>query len=59
MSLMVTSGGAYGVLAGNCLPLGYNPGGTLGISPSGCQGAERGQKLMDGWMIIVRMVICR
>ena len=29
MSLMVTSGGGYGVLAGNWLPLGYNPGGIL------------------------------
>ena len=31
---MVTSGGGYGVLAGNWLPLGYNPSGTLGICPS-------------------------
>ena len=34
MSLMVTSGGGYGILVGNWLPLGCNPGGTLGISPS-------------------------
>ena len=57
MSLMVTSGGGYGVLAGNWLPLGYNPGGTLGINPSGYRGAERGQRPTDGWMIVVGMVI--
>ena len=28
-------GGGYGILVGNWLPLGYNPGGTLGINPSG------------------------
>ena len=56
-SLMVISGGGYGVLAGNWLPLGYNPGGTLGIDPSGYQGAERGQGLTDGWMIVDRTVI--
>ena len=33
-SRMVTSGGGYGILAGNWLPPGYNPGGTLGICPS-------------------------
>ena len=33
-SLMVTSGGGYGVLAGNWLLLGYSPGGTPGICPS-------------------------
>ena len=30
---MVTSGGGYRVLAGNWLPLGYNPGVTPGICP--------------------------
>ena len=56
---MVTSGGGYGVLVGNWQPLGYNPSGTLGISPSRYRGAERGQGPMDGWMIIDRMVIHR
>ena len=56
-SLMVTSGGGYRVLVGNWLPLGCNPGGTLGISPSGYPEAERGQGLTDGQMIIDRMVI--
>ena len=32
-SLMVTSGGGYGVLVGNWLPLGYNPSGTPGYLP--------------------------
>ena len=58
-SLMVTSGSGYGVLVGNWLPLGYNPGGKLGINPSGYRGAERGQRPTDGRMIVVRMVIRR
>ena len=58
-SLMVTSGGGYGVLVGNWLPLGYNPGGTPGISPSGYRGAERGQGPADGRMIVDRTVIRR
>ena len=33
-SLMVTSGGGYGVLVGNWLLLGYNPCGIPGICPS-------------------------
>ena len=33
-SLMVTSGGGYRILAGNWLPLGYNPNGTPGICQS-------------------------
>ena len=43
-SLMVTSRGGFGFLVGNWLPLGQNPGGTPGINPSGCRGAERGYK---------------
>ena len=31
MSLMVTSGGTYGVLVGNWLPPSCNPGGTPGL----------------------------
>ena len=58
-SLMVRSDGGYGVLVGNWLPLGYNPGGTPGINPSGYRGAERGQRLTDGRMIVVRTVIRR
>ena len=58
-SLMVTSGGGYGVLAGNWLPLGCNPSGTPGISPSRYRGGERGQGLTDGCMIIERTVIRR
>ena len=54
---MVTSGGGYGVLVGNWLLLGYNPGGTPDINSSMYQGAERGQRPTDGWMIIIRMVI--
>ena len=50
-SLMATSGDSYGFLVGNWLLLGQNPGGTLGINPSGCRGAERGDKgrQLDGW----------
>ena len=42
-SLIVTSGGTYGVLAGNWLPLSCNPGGTPGIVQAVCQAQERGQ----------------
>ena len=47
-SLMVTSGGGYGVLVGNWLPLGYNPGGTLGICPSELPRSREGTRV-DGW----------
>ena len=49
MSLMVTSSGGYGVLAGNWLWFGYNPGGTLGICPSKLL-RNRGGTRADGWM---------
>ena len=48
-SLMVTSGAGYGVLAGNWLPLGYNPGGTQGICPSKLPRSREGTRA-DGWM---------
>ena len=49
MSLMVTSGGGYGVLVGNWLPLGYNPIGTLGICPSELP-RSRERTRANGWM---------
>ena len=48
-SLMVTSGAGYGVLAGNWLQLGYNPGGTPGICPSKLPRSREGTRA-DGWM---------
>ena len=47
-SLMVTSGGGYGVLVGNWLPLGYNLGGTPGICPSKFPRNREGTRA-DGW----------
>ena len=43
MSLIVTSGGTYGVLVGNWLLPSCNPGGTPGIVQVVCQAQERGQ----------------
>ena len=47
-SVMVTSGGGYGVLVGNWLPLGYNSSGTPGICPSELL-RSRGGTRADGW----------
>ena len=48
-SLMVTSGGGYGVLVGNWLPLGCNPGGTPCICPSKLLRSREGTRA-DRWM---------
>ena len=48
-SLMVTSGGGYGVLAGNWLLLGCNPSGTPGICPSKLPRSREGTRA-DRWM---------
>ena len=47
-SLMVTSGGGYGVLVRNWLQLGCNPGGTPGICPSELLRSREGTRA-DGW----------
>ena len=48
-SLMVTSGGGYGVLAGNWLMLGCNPSGTPGICLSELPRSREGTRA-NGWM---------
>ena len=45
---MVTSGGGYGFLVRNWLPLGCNPGGTPGICPSELLRSREGTRA-DGW----------
>ena len=57
-SLIVTSGDAYRVLAGNWLPPGCNPGGVPGITQTVCQDQEKGQKPTGRWVIVNRMVTC-
>ena len=47
-SVIVTSDGGYGVLAGNWLLLGYNPGGTPGICPSELPRNREGTRA-NGW----------
>ena len=59
MSLMVTSGGGYGLFGGKLATAWLGSWWDLGINPGGCQRAEREQRPMDGQMIIIRTVIPR